>query len=159
MIIEVMKQIAELKKRFLAGNLTKQEVATQFTLLLHKHGMIPPDAVVEIEELPEAFWLPCDCVFCRAERGEGPLPLDAVVEVESLRASYQFGLISKVEAMLKIEIIFRKYNVTQKQAVEFWRFPQQHQCPGVSPLKPEEKEFFASLEEQMKIIPKEGENE
>lgn len=151
-MIEVLKQIAELKKSFLAGNLTKQEVATQFTILLRKHGMIRLEAVVEIDEIPAAFWLPCECVFCRAERGEGPLPLEAVVEVESLRASFQFGLISKVEAMLKIEAIFRTHRVTQRQAVEFWRFPQQHQC--VPPLKPEEKEFFASLEEQMKDVPK-----
>lgn len=153
MLIEVMKQIAELKKGFLAGNLTKQEVATQFTALLRKYGMIHPAAVVEIDELPAGFWLPCDCVFCRAERDEGPLPLDSVVEIESLRASYQFGLISKVEAMLKIEAIFRTHGVTHQQAIEFWRFPQQHQC--VPPLKPEEKEFFASLEEQMKDIPNE----
>jgi len=157
MLNELLQKLRQLKRDYIAGKLSKQEVVDQMGLLLRQRGMMAPDATMHIEDLPEEFWLPCDCILCRAERGEVPLPVDAVMEVEALRTAYQFGMMSKVEALMKIQVVFRRHGVSEADATAYWKNPMNKRTPHdveIKPMSDSEKDFFAGLEKQMKDVPK-----
>jgi len=161
-IAKVMTAMQMLKRDFIKGKFTRVDVARQINALLHYYNLISPDAVVDTADVPEVFFQPCDCVFCRAEAGESPIPLEGVAMVENARLAYRLGMISKLDAMLETQKIFRAYNVNEADAIKFWQVvpvsPDPcHTQASVPPLAAEEVEFFKGLEEQLKVIPKEGE--
>jgi hypothetical protein len=154
-----MQQIAELKREFLRGNITKADVARQVNAIFHYYDIIEPEFNVEAADLPDEFFEPCDCIFCRAGAGQTPIPIEVVIAVENIRLVFRVGLISQFDALLEIQKILRRYHVTDEEAVKFWNESADSSVCGMAaagPLKPEEEQFFKGLEEQMKDVPKEG---
>ena len=108
-----------------------------------------------VEDMPEDFWLPCNCLICKSERGETPLLLEAIISIENLRLAWRVGMIPQHDALVEIRKVLRQHNVSDDEALKLWNIKSSHQAALVPPLADEEKAFFSSLEEQMKDIPKE----
>ncbi len=160
-MVQLMSLMNEIKRDYLKGNITRTDVARQMNALLHYYGLVRPEAVVGPDEIPDAFFEPCDCIFCRADAGQSPIPVEGVVAVENIRLAFRLGVLTKLDAMAEIRKIFHRFNVIEDDAIKFWNMPVQSYdphhtvIPVVTPLKPEEESFFKGLEEQLKNIPKE----
>jgi hypothetical protein len=153
-LLRLLKRMAEIKSAFLDGVIDKAEATRQVDATLHENGLLHPEEVMTVEDVPEDFFLPCDCLICKSERGETPLPLEAIISIENLRMAWRVGMIPQYNALLEIRRILAQYKVTDEEALKLWNIKSSHQTQ-VTPLADEEKAFFSGLEEQMKDIPKE----
>lgn len=155
-LLRLLKRMSEIKKAFLDGVLNKAEATRQVDTVLHENGLLGKDEDMAVEDMPEDFWVPCDCLICKSERGETPLPLEAIIAIENLRLAWRVGMVPQHDALVEIRKILRQYGVSDNEALGLWRINSSHQTQvTMTPLAKEEKEFFSSLEEQMKDIPKE----
>jgi len=156
-MVQLLKRMSEIKRDFLRGEIDREKATKLVDELLHQHGLLEPDAIMELADMPEDFFQPCDCLCCKSERGECPLPLEAIVSIENLRLAAKMGMISMMEAMVGIKRILNQHNVSEAEALKLWNIPspQEKHTMQVKPLQGEEIDFFAKLEEQMKDIPKE----
>src|SRR5271157_2017987 len=123
MMVQLLKRMGEIKGDFLRGQIDRAEVAKQIDALLRKHGLLSADEIMEPADEPEDFFLPCNCLCCKAERGECPLPLEAIVGIENLRLATRMGMISKMEAMVRIQRILKEHNVSEDEALKLWNIP------------------------------------
>jgi len=157
-----LKRMSAIKNDFLKGLYDKREATKLIELTLKQYGALERESEMFVEDVPVDFWLPCECLFCKAERGESPLPIEAIVGIENLRMASRMGMISKFDAISNIKRILQKYNVSDTEALKLWQISSGSTAMGhtgpvgaqVTPLAPEETEFFSSLEEQMKNVPK-----
>ena len=154
-LLRLLKRMTEIKSSFLDGMIDKAEATRQVDATLHENGLLHPEEAMTVEDVPEDFWLPCNCLICKSERGETPLPLEAIISIENLRLAWRVGMIPQHDALVEIRKVLRQHNVSDDEALKLWNIKSSHQAALVPPLADEEKAFFSSLEEQMKDIPKE----
>src|SRR5271170_2050280 len=120
-IVELLKRMNELKNDYHKGLYDKRQATKLIEQALKQFGALDADAEMFVEDVPEDFWIPCDCLFCKTERGECPLPVHAIVSIENLRLASRMGMISKVEAITSIQNILRTYNVSDQEALKLWQ--------------------------------------
>lgn len=150
--VKLLKRMSEIKADYLKGVLNKVEATKLVDALLHEFGLLKPGQVTEVDDIPGDFFLPCDCLIRKCERGESPLPLEAIVTIENLRMAFRMGLVGVYDAVMQIRPILRQYNVSDEEALRLWNVGTSHQSAvqTIAPLQGEEFDFFQRLEEQMK---------